>query len=278
MTRITCILSRVFLTTIAIGSFAAASQAGYVALSLIVDPPTTAGAGIPTIARANSTGIFSVTSNKSGAGSWHLYALDTGGDSFGIAYFSIQLSGGVTSSSVLNRSPIADFDTLDDQGNSVENASGHAGFSLNLLRSGVGSNPRIPVQGAQEVGSVYRIGGLGQTASNFNNTPNLPAVPSGGSRPWSGVTSGQWGNYATDLDSFSPGGRKWLFLGEGNYTGNRPAIDFGGSSTVLYYSSADFNSQSTATLFPAEPSSVVLLVVGLMLTNAYRRQRKIHCG
>ena len=174
MTRITCILSRVFLMTIAIGSFAATSQAGYVALSLIVDPPTTAGAGIPTIARANSTGTFSVTSNKSGAGSWHLYALDTGIDSFGIAYFKVGLNG--TLSNVFNRSPIASFDTLDDEGGSVEGGSGNAGFSLGLLRTAV------PVQGAQEVGSANRIGGLGQTASNFNNTPNLPAVPSGGSR------------------------------------------------------------------------------------------------
>ena len=223
----------------------ASADAGAVFLRLVVDPPTTAGFGVPTIPRDNSTGSFSVTSNKSGPGSFHLYALDAGADSFGIAYFQVGLFGGVTSSSVLNRSPIADFDTLDDQGNSVENASGHAGFSLNLLRSGVGSNPRIPVQGAQDVGSVYRIGGLGQTASNFNNTPNLPAVPAGGIRAWSGITSGAWGNYATDPAPYN--GKSWLLLGEGNYTGNLPSIDFGSSTKVLYYASADFNSQKEAT-------------------------------
>ena len=153
MTRITCILSRVFLMTIAIGSFAATSQAGYVYLGLIVDPPTTAGAGIPTIARANSTGTFSVTSNKSGAGSWHLYALDTGGDSFGISYFSIQLNG--TLSNVFNRSPIASFDTLDDEGNGT-GGSGNAGFSL---RSSAAVSPRIPPFRSREPRkSARRIG------------------------------------------------------------------------------------------------------------------------
>ena len=275
MTRITCILSRVFFVTMAVGTLAATSNGGPVYLYLAINPATTAGAGIPTVARANSTGTFSVTSNKSGAGSFHLYALDSGTSSFGIAYFSISLNG--TLSNVFNRSPIAAFDTVDDEGGSVGGGSGNAGFSLGLLRSGVAPNPTVPVQGAQEVGSPNRIGGLGQTASNFNNTPNLPAVPSGGFRSWSGVTSGQWGNYATDFDSFSPGGRKWLLLGEGNYTGAAPAINYGSQTVVLYYSSADFNSQERAFLIDdPEPASILLLLSGLMLTNIFGRRRKMH--
>ena len=220
------------------------ATAGPVYLYMTIDPPTTAGFGVPTVPRANSTGTFSVTSNKSGPGTFHLYALDSGTNSFGIAYFSIALSG--TLSSVFNRSPIAAFDTLDDQGGSV--GSGNAGYSINLLRSGVNPNPTVPIQGAQEVGSSTRIGGLGKTASNFNLTPNMPAVPAGGSRSWAAVTSGQWGNYATAFPTDPSGlGNKWLLLGEGNYSGQLPIIDYS-HSAVLYYNAADFNSQDQASL------------------------------
>ena len=212
-------IRRTLLAGLAVLALAVTAQAGPVYLYLAVDPATTAGAGVATIARADSTGTFSVTSNKSGPGTFHLYALDSGTNSFGIAYFSIALGGGVVPSSVLNRSPITSFDTLDSEGNGT-GGSGNAGYSINLLRSGVNPNPTIPVQGAQEVGSANRIGGLGKVASSFNATPNLPAVPGGGSRTWGGVTSGQWGNYATAFPNDPSGlGNKWLLLGEGNYSG-----------------------------------------------------------
>src|SRR3954453_9167328 len=59
--------------------------------ALVIDPPTTAGAG------SNST--------RSGAGTWHLFAVDNTNDNFGISSFDVtvqSLGGAMTAS---NRAP-----------------------------------------------------------------------------------------------------------------------------------------------------------------------------
>jgi hypothetical protein len=67
-------------------AFAAdAAQAGPVYVYLVVDPSTTAGAGVP------ASGGFAVTSTRSGVGTWHLYAVDDIIGSFGIRNYSVTL-------------------------------------------------------------------------------------------------------------------------------------------------------------------------------------------
>jgi hypothetical protein len=271
-------LRRTLLAGLAVMGLAVTAQAGPVYLAMVLDPATTAGASVPAINRANSTGTFTVTSNKSGAGSFHIFALDDTTGSFGLSFFKVALTGGAVTN-VLNRSPIGSFDTLDDAAESQAGGAGAAGFSDTLVRSGQGLNGPLPLQGAQGTASPYRIGGLGQTASNFNNTPNMLAVPSGGTRPWAGVTSGQWGDYATDPTTGTTG-KNWIFLGEGNYTpGAAPAIDGGASTTILYYSAADFNFQNTGQVVvgtpPIIPEPATFALVGLASVAGlgFRRRR-----
>lgn len=223
--------------------------AGPVYLTLVFDPATTAGAGVPTIARQFSSGTFSVTSTQSGAGKWHLYALDDISGSLGLAGFSVPVGGGT--SGHLNRSTNGSFTNYGDADETVVESSGTAGFSDALVRSGVGANPANPIQGNQLIGSFQGIPGYGITAGNLNNTPNLSA-PSD-HRTWGGVTSGQWGNYATDPASIN--GKNWLFLGEGSYSGGGfPSI--GSAVAINHY---DSSNNGIMHLAPVPSSSIQVL-------------------
>jgi hypothetical protein len=211
---------------------ASVARAGAVYLWLVVDPATTAGAGVPTIASHGSQ--LAVNSSRSGAGSWHLFALDDADNSAGIRSFSIKLIG--TVSSILNRSPTTSWNDIDD-------VSSNAGF--NDLRTttptiGAGQGPTNPVQ----------IPGFGQTASNFG--AQLPAATS-----FAVTTSGRWGTYAA-ADGFTSGlvtatghFRNAVFLAEGLYTGAAPRIDTttpigAGGTAVNVWNAAGFpNSGST---------------------------------
>src|SRR4051794_5941056 len=85
---------RIYRCSIALSAFlittsgAANAHAGPMFVYLVVDPTTTAGAGVPAV---NS---MTVTSSRSGAGSWHLYAVDDSTTDFGIRNYSITLSPG----------------------------------------------------------------------------------------------------------------------------------------------------------------------------------------
>jgi len=225
-------IRRTFLAGIAVLALAVTANAGQMYVVGVLDPTTTAGAGIAPINRANSTGTFTVTSSLSGAGRWHLYALDDVTGSFGLAGFSVPVGG--TATGHLNRSTTATFAGYDDADETLSNQSGAAGFSDALVRSGVGSNPANPIQGSQAIGSQFDIPGMGQTAGNLNSTPNL--IAPGDHRTWGAVTSGQWGNYATSPTiaqltlklgtvpalqgaiTAMNAGKKWVLLGEGLYT------------------------------------------------------------
>jgi hypothetical protein len=261
MKRTTYMLRRTFLAGFAILlGFAATANAGPMYVALVLDPTTTAGAGVATVPRDQGTGTFSVTSNKSGAGSWHLFALDDVTGSLGIAGFSVAVTG--TATNHQNRSTTGGFDTLDDQGTSTGNAgdSGSAGFSDALVRSA------SPVQGNQVIGSLNDIAGFGISAGSLNNTPNLNAPPSGGSRSWSAVTSGVWGNYSAadtallnTITAAAATGKKWLLLGEGNYTGAAPTVANIAVSTINHYDTSNPLHQTIVT--PASVSSFVVSAV-----------------
>lgn len=223
-------LRRTLLAGFAVLLLAAAANAGPMYVVLMVDPASTAGLGSGSVARSFSSGTFSVTSTQSGAGKWHLYALDDVTGSLGMAGFSVNVTNAATS---LNRSPTATYTNYGDVDETVIDNSGSAGFSDSLVRA------NTPVQGNQVIGSLQDIPGFGQTANNLNNTPNNP--PPGDHRVWGAVTSGLWGTYATSptpaqliaagLNGAAASSKKWLFLGEGTYTGI-PGL---GTTTAINY-------------------------------------------
>jgi hypothetical protein len=199
---------------------------------LVIDPATTAGAGIP-----GSSG-FSVTSNQSGAGTWHLYAVDALSDSYGIRSFNVKLNPGEggTIPIFTNRTPLTSWDDDPTFGNGSGSLS--AGFS-DIRTAGLASS----VSGGQ---GPYNspVGGLGISAGNFQSATS--------GQSFSGTTSGQWGNYADPLTSgylLGDSGefRNALFLAEGTYTGSAPTVDVTAPSGVNYWANAGLTRSTSAT-------------------------------
>src|SRR5436190_58865 len=83
---------------------------GQVYLFLVVDPPTTAGSGVA------PAGGFTVTSSKSGAGSFHLFAVDDVDGSYGMSVFRVKLNGSFSATTLLNRSSWSSWDDVDNNG------------------------------------------------------------------------------------------------------------------------------------------------------------------
>lgn len=207
-----------------------AALAGPLYVFLVVDPATTAGAGVA------SSNDFSVTSTRSGVGTWHLYAVDDLPDSFGIRSFNIKLNPGQegTIPIMCNRSPNTRWD--DDPTFGSGSGTVAAGFSD--IRSG---RNVTWISGGQGVVNNTNIGGLGISAGNFQlQTPG---------QSFSTTTSGQWGTYADPFTSGELGNtgrmRNALFLGEGTYTGGAPTVDL---TTSLGGGGTGFNYWSTAGL------------------------------
>jgi hypothetical protein len=264
----------------------------------VLDPTTTAGAGVASIPRTSSTGSFTVTSSLSGPGKWHLYALDDVTGSFGLAGFSVPVGG--TATGHLNRSPNSSFTNYGDADETVVESSGSAGYSDGLVRSGVGANPANPIQGNQVIGSANDIPGLGQTTGNFNLTPNLAAPTD--HRTWGGVTSGQWGSYATSptiaqltgslgttpalqgaINAMNAG-KKWVLLGEGSYTPGTDMKNALGPLTAINYYNSNVGGQlgflplagsSITQAFIGVPEPATLSLIGLAVVGflGFRRRQ-----
>jgi hypothetical protein len=226
---------------------------------LVVDPPTTAGAGIPA---ANG---FSVTSNKSGPGSFHLYAVDDVIGSFGISGLYVTLKGTLTS--LFARPPFAQWNDVDELGPYLE------GFTY---RNAYVFDGTIALGQSSSPSPTPLINGFGQIASNFAaETPDAAQF-------LGTTTSGQWGNYADpNTKGTIPNTgdfRNALLLAEGTFTGLPPTIDVspGGTSIGYWTQNPDTtpnpSSAGTTVVLPfnpfievPEPGSVSLIGVAVAL-------------
>src|SRR5689334_5992712 len=108
MKRTTSMLRRSFFAIMAVLAMGAAAQASSMFVYLMVDPPNTAGAGVP------GAGGFSVSSSKSGAGTFQLYAVDDITGSSGIKSYQVKLNGTITT--LLNRTTTGAWNDTDAAG------------------------------------------------------------------------------------------------------------------------------------------------------------------
>jgi len=236
-------LRRTFLATLTVLVMAASANAGAIYVYLVVDPVTTAGAGIPAI------NGMAVTSSRSGAGTWHLYAVDDADASAGIRSFNVKLNG--TIPAISNRSSTTSWDTATLDG------PFSAGFGD--VRSAANVNP---IGAGQGVSNTPQMSGFGQTAGNFSQIPT--------SASYSGTVSGQWGLYSDPFTSgaiiagptaFDGHVRNAFFLGEGTYTGAAPTVDIAtsignGGTAVNFWNASGFPNSGSGTVSAGSAQSL----------------------
>jgi hypothetical protein len=229
---------------------------------VVQDPATTAGAGV-----AADSGM-TVTSTRSGPGTWHLYAVDDGLTTFGIKNYSVTLAG---HTAINHRSPVGTY--LDENGDPQ-----NAGF--NDLRSGTNANPIVAGQGLV---NATQVGGFGQTADNFaNKVQNETGGPTQ-------VASGQWGTYGDGVYGVPVGSQAPVMNGPGASGLPRSAVllaEGAGVATVQaasfsLWTSANLTSSAFATAYalntnPFIPEPATISLVGLALLGGlgYVRRRR----
>jgi hypothetical protein len=222
-----------------------------VIVGLLLNPATTAGAGS--------------NSNRSGANTWHLYAVDDSPNNFGISSYDIVLTG---ASAINHRSSNTTFE------DSQSNAAG-SGFSLARQTSPTIAAsqplPPPPPNGSLVGSDFFPITGYGQTASSFAS--KYPGATNLG--PNIGTS---WGNYLPP--EVAPlNGKNWVFLAEG--TGSPQLIS--AVTTVFAEAASVWNSVvpegGTTTMLLGsqvipEPSSLALLGLAFAGSFGFLRRRR----
>jgi hypothetical protein len=243
-------IRRILLAGLAVLMLSSTANAGVI-FGLLQDPLTTAGGG--------------ATSTRSGAGTWHLYALDDGAD-LGIALYNVTMSG---ATAINHRSPVTtvqdeNFDTFG------------AGFPA--FRSATNANPILAGQLLVPNQTKYPITGFGVEASNFAAKVALLDPLASVVGP---TVSGSWGVYLPPQVAprlTSNGLRNWVFLAEGAGTG----VNISQHSASVYLTASSSAADATAAQTSVEllggeipePASLTLVALGAVGVFGFGRRRR----
>jgi len=222
-----------------------------VIFGVVFDPATTAGPN--------------VTSTRSGAGTWHLYAVDNANDNAGISGYNIALAPSVTAFN--HRTPAGNA----TDGNGDAQSAGFTG-----LRSGTNVNPIVASQGLPGT-TPFLINGFGQSAGTLAGA--VSAIDAAGTV--TPTSSASWGTYTEPALTSDPAavtaanGNKWLLMAEGAYTGNKPALvtDFFVTTVATVYTSGTTHASSAAQTSqmiiggPTIPEPATMTLLGLALVG-----------